>query len=368
MIAGMNAARVREPVIEVDSIFTPFDRAVSRVHALLFGRTRGLTLAATVALYGLGMVLLGNRLGVSANFMVVIPVIVAAVGYGLAGGLTAGFLGLPLNLALFYALGHPEYSPASKLAAELSGLAVGTSIGYLSDFYKKLFIERTMRKEMEDELRRALRDKEALFREVHHRVKNNLNLVKSLIGLQSRRSEDPAFKRAAADLLNRIMSISLIHEQLYRKAELSSVSMDEYLGQLVRSATDSAADPDYPPEVEVACARRGLSMDAAVPLGLAANEAITNALKHGRPRGKLRISVRFARLEDEYVLEVRDDGQGFPSGDGGPGPEEESGSKLGLTLMDILAGQLGGRAGYWREDGFTIFKLTFPAYKSGETD
>lgn len=352
--------KASEPVADADLLFTPFDQAIARMQAKVFGTYRALTLAVSLSLYVAGILTLGAILGVSSNFLVVLPVVVAAASYGFRGGLIAGLLGLPANLALFHAMGHPEWSPASKLAAEISGLVIGGAIGYLADFYKKLFVERTMRKGIEDELRRALRDKETLFREVHHRVKNNLNLIKSLIGLQSRRSDDPRFRRAASELTNRIMSISLIHEQLYRKAELSSVAMDEYLGLLARSAAESAADPEFPPELEVTCLRKGLSMDAAVPLGLVANEAITNALKHGRPRGKLRLIVRFARLDDDYLLEVKDDGDGFPGGREQLQPTDE-GSQLGLTLMDILAGQLGGRARYQREDGFTVFRLSFPA-------
>ncbi len=336
-----------------------------RFQERIFGRYRYLTVFSCIVLYLVLSATLHTSFGVSTNFFVVLPVIVAAASFGWKTGLLFGMLGLPANLAIFALLGHPSYAPQSKLLAELTGILVGGFVGYLSDFYRKLTVERETRKVIEDELRAALRDRDTLFREVHHRVKNNLNLIKSLIGIQARRSEDPAFRRAAMDLQSRVMSISIVHEQLYRTSELSSVSMNQYLNQLAKHALDAVSDPYQPPVLKLDCPQDLVSMDTAVPLGLAANEAITNAIKHGRKNGNLHIGIALKRMGDLWEFVVQDDGDE-------PVPElqmdtrndamypRQSDHRMGLTLAAVLAGQLGGWACYRREDGLTKFILTFP--------
>lgn len=348
-----------------EHVFTPFDQALVRFQERIFGRYRYLTVLTCVGLYLLLSFTLHGRLGVSTNFFVVLPVIVAAASFGWKAGLAFGMLGLPANLAIYAILGHPEFAPESKLMAELAGIMVGGFVGYLSDFYRKLNVERRVRREIEDELRSALRDRETLFREVHHRVKNNLNLIKSLIGIQARRSPDPAFRQAALDLQSRVMSISLIHEQLYRTSELSSVSMNHYLAQLAKHAVDAASDPERPPMVRLDCPPELVSMDTAVPLGLAANEAITNAIKHGRKAGSLSIAISLERRGALWELAIVDDGDDpevFVEMD--TRSEAASGAgdgRMGLTLIGVLAGQLGGWASYRRDGGQTRFTLSFPA-------
>jgi hypothetical protein len=173
--------------IEPQELFSPLDRAIGAVYSHLFGRRRFLTLAVSITLYSASVLALGSTVRVSTNYFVLLPVIIASVGYGLYAGLASGALALPANLLLYAIIGHPEFSPESKLIAELSGIILGTILGYLSDYHRKLDAERRLRKETEAELTRTLRDREALFREVHHRVKNNLNLVKSMINLQVKR-------------------------------------------------------------------------------------------------------------------------------------------------------------------------------------
>jgi len=263
-------------------------------------------------------------------------------------------------------LGHPEFSPASKLIAELSGVIVGTILGYLSDYHKKLDRERLLRKEIELELREALRDRETLFREVHHRVKNNLNLIKSIIGLQSRRSSDQAFREAAAALTGRIMSISFVHERLYRTAELSSVAIDEYLEDLVSAITMAASGSRTPPAVSLDLTGRSVTMDVAVPLGLVVNELVTNALKHGKPREEpLLIDISLKPDGADMTLSVRDNGNGFPGLDescplGIESIAAESSTRLGMTLLNLMSSQLGGTGAYYRNGEWTEFRLTIP--------
>lgn len=357
---------VRRPRLDPEQLFSPFDRALGALHERLFGRYRLITVVASILLYA-GLVLsTGASLGISTNYFVLLPVICASMGYGLFAGVIAGIVALPGNLLLYRALGHPEFAPASKAIAELSGILVGTVLGYLSDYHRKLDVERYLRKETESELRRALRDREALFREVHHRVKNNLNLIKSIIGLQARRSSDQAFKDAAAMLTGRIMSISFVHERLYRTSELSAVAVDEYLKDLVNAVVMAAGGSAISPTVTFDLSRRDASMDVAVPLGLIVNELLTNSIKHGRPRRgqALSMEIRLGADGDELELTVRDDGIGLPGIDEGQrlGIEDAATrfpGSLGLTLLDLMTSQLGGKASFSRSGGWTEFSLAF---------
>lgn len=365
--SGWGMRSEHRSTLEPEQLFSPFDRALGLLRERLFGRHRLLTVTASFAVYAGSVLALGPRLGVSTNYFVLIPVITASIGYGLAAGALSGILALPANLALYALLRHPEYSPASKIIAELSGVFVGTILGYLSDYHKKLDMERMLRKEIERELRTALRDRETLFREVHHRVKNNLNLIKSIIGLQSRRSSDQAFKDAAAALTGRLMSISFVHERLYRTAELSSVAIDDYLKDLVGAISMAASGSRKPPTVALELARSTVTMDVAVPIGLIVNELVTNALKHGRPcEENLRIEVSLHCERNRLVLAVRDDGLGFQGlGEEYPLRIEDAAvlnkGRLGLTLLELMSTQLGGTATYRRDGGWTEFRLDIPA-------
>ncbi len=361
---GRHAAE--RPSLEPEQLLSPLDRALDALRNRFIRRHRAAFVAGGIAAYAVAVLTLGSRLGVSTNYFVVAPILCAAVGYGLRGGLIAGVLGLPANLALYALLRHPEYSPASKWMAEASGIVIGTALGYLSDYHVRLDAERALRKQIENDLRRALRDRETLFREVHHRVKNNLNLIKSIIGLQSRRSDDPAFKDAAAALIGRIMSLSFVHERLYRTAELSSIAIDEYIADLVGAIIATAGGFRTPPTVSLDLAHRFVSMDMAVPIGLMTNELLTNAIKHGRPGDEpLRVSVAFGSGERGLALTVRDDGNGFPGLEEGRSVRIEEAAilhtgKLGLTLLDLMASQLCGEGSYRRDAGWTEFRLDFP--------
>jgi two-component sensor histidine kinase len=250
--------------------------------------------------------------------------------------------------------------------AELSGILVGSVLGYLSDYQRKLERERVHRKEMEDKLRLALRDREALFREVHHRVKNNLNLIKSIISLQSRRSQNQEFKDAAAALTGRIMSISFVHERLYRTAKLSSVSLDEYLRDIAGAVAMAARGPGIPPVVSLMLDECLVAMDIAVPVGLIVNELMTNSLKHTRGDAPLHIELSLVDDSGMLTLRLRDNGGGIPGLAHGESIYIEDAAmvnkgSLGLTLLDLMISQLGGEGSYLYKDGWTEFSCSFSA-------
>jgi two-component sensor histidine kinase len=203
------------------------------------------------------------------------------------------------------------------------------------------------------ELSSALADKDVLLREIHHRVKNNLQITSSLIQLQARGFKDPAVRAAFAQTQQRLRSISMVHDVLYHEDTAARLDMAVYLSELAAEvgAANGAAERGVAVSVDAESAR--LSPGQVTPLGLCVAEVITNAFKHGFPEGRTgSIAVRARCTEAEIEVEVRDDGPGFAAGDTRPG-------SLGLLLIDALTRQLNGRSSF-TQDGGTVFRLAFP--------
>lgn len=217
----------------------------------------------------------------------------------------------------------------------------------------------------EEELRHSLDEKEALLREIHHRVKNNLNVVSSLLGLQAMRVDEPALKEALIESQNRVMSMALIHEKLYQSQGLARIDFPVYLRDLVLCLYHSYGVSAEQIEPVLAIGKASLDIDTAIPCSLIVNELVTNSLKHGFPPGrKGHIRIALDGPEDgghDYALTVEDDGVGFPEGfrlDHCP--------TLGLKLVRTLARQLGGRvAELPRGDTGARVRITF-RLKAGE--
>jgi two-component sensor histidine kinase len=348
----------------IESFIFPFDSLASKIHAVVFIRYRYASLTAAIALYSAVMLVTGRALGVSSNYFVIGPVMAAALGFGIAGGLAAGILALPANLLIYAILGHPEFSPASKLIAESSGILVGLLFGRLADYFRDVEREIKRRMATEEALRGALAEKELLLRELHHRVKNNLNVMKSLVQLQRNRSEVPAFLEAADELINRIFAISLVHDQLNTDQALSSVDPAHYIEALVGNLASGLG---------IGMSRIGLSMDtggrfipveSAISLGLIVNEALTNAIKHASPgsEGKPSIRISLGLEGGDYRLAICDDGPGPGSGTA----SDAARGGLGLMLVRALARNLGGKtelAAIEGENGpiGSRFDLSFPS-------
>jgi two-component sensor histidine kinase len=326
----------------IQSFIFPFDSLTSKVHAAVFIRYRYASLAVAIAVYASVMLWQGEALGVSSNYFVLGPVIVAALGFGTVGGVAAGLLALPANLAIYALLGHPEYSPASKAIAEASGLLVGLIFGRLDEYFRVVEKEIKKRIATEAALRRALDEKELLLREVNHRVKNNLNVIKSLVQLQRSRSSDPAFLEASEELIGRIFAISLVHDQLNAGGDVSEVDPSRYIEALARNIASGFGIPDSLIGLALDTRGRLIAVESAVSLGLIVNEVLTNALKHGAPSPEGRPAIRISMGESDgmYRLEIADDGPG----PGGALDEAGAGAGLGLKLVGALARNLGGSA------------------------
>ncbi len=217
----------------------------------------------------------------------------------------------------------------------------------------------TPRKEAEEALRANLAEKEVLLREVHHRVKNNLNVISSLLSLQSSSIGSPeeaveAFRNSA----DRVMAMALVHEEIYRSPDHSGVDMGAYLEHLVgRLAQIHPPSPDLRFELDAGGVELGLN--ESIPCAIILNELVTNAMKHAFPEGgagTIRVSLRHP-AEGRVELAVSDDGVGLPEGVA-PGKSHERG-RLGLTLVGLLVGQLDGELAASRESG-TAYRIEFP--------
>ncbi|ABM29112.1 signal transduction histidine kinase [Nitratidesulfovibrio vulgaris DP4] len=195
----------------------------------------------------------------------------------------------------------------------------------------------TQRRQAERRILTSLREKEILLKEVHHRVKNNLQLVVSLLNLQASSVYDVRDRALLLDSRNRIASMALVHEELYRSDDLSGVDFADYLPRLARKL-QSAFVIDVELDLQLDVAPVMLPVDIAIPCGLILNELIANALKHAfAERGHGRLSVSLQCQGGRAVLAVADDGVGLPA------PFEALGERtLGVQLVRSLVQQLGG--------------------------
>jgi len=194
-----------------------------------------------------------------------------------------------------------------------------------------------------------------LLREIHHRVKNNLQVVSSFLHLQSRGVNDPNIFKLFQNSQGRIRSMALIHEQLYRSDSFSDIDFGRYIEGLVRYLHGVYQSRELLITPTVRSETIHLSIDRAIPCGLLLNEVISNSFKHafiGRERGE--ISVDFRRLNGHYELAVRDDGVGLPSGTVKMDP-----STLGFQIITSLVEQIGGNMEIQTDSGLGVV-ITFP--------
>jgi two-component sensor histidine kinase/ABC-type nitrate/sulfonate/bicarbonate transport system substrate-binding protein len=208
----------------------------------------------------------------------------------------------------------------------------------LEELNRALSDEVRERKEKERIIAESLAEKEVLLKEVHHRVKNNLQVVASLVNLQLADVDDPKVASLLVIVKNRILSIALVHEQLYSRESLSSIDMEDYLRYLVDEIVHSYQWPGLSVVATVEAAGVALPIDQASPLGLIVGELVTNSMKYafeGRTDGRILVELR--EEEGRYQLRISDDGPGKD-----PSAPKRSGSGVGLQLVEALSAQLGG--------------------------
>lgn len=209
----------------------------------------------------------------------------------------------------------------------------------------------------EEKIRSSLREKEALLKEIHHRVKNNLQVVSSLLGLQSRAVSDEVTRKMFQESQNRIHSMALLHESLYQSSNLSKIDFPEYIRQLAAHLFHSYGVPPERIHLRTDLDKLYLHLDAAVPCGLIINELISNSLKYAFPDGRTgEVRIELHEHDDHMArLVVADNGVGLRSD-----VDWITARTLGLRLVRTLAEQLGAKLEMNTHAG-TEVQLTFPA-------
>ncbi|MDH7512070.1 MAG: histidine kinase dimerization/phosphoacceptor domain -containing protein [Clostridiales bacterium] len=213
----------------------------------------------------------------------------------------------------------------------------------------------TERKLAEQRIRASLQEKEVLLKEIHHRVKNNLQVISSLLNLQAYNSSDPQLLKALREGQNRIRSMALVHEKLYQSKDLSRIDFGEYIRKLsVHLFQSYQVDPG---RIELKQDIEGIFLDinTAIPCGLIMNELISNSLKHAFPEGRKGEIYLELRRQDEkrLLLSVRDNGVGLPED-----LDIYKTKTLGMQIVTLLAFQLDGTIELSREQG-TEFRILF---------
>ena len=213
------------------------------------------------------------------------------------------------------------------------------------------------RKKAEELLQRSLREKEILLQEVHHRVKNNMQVISGLIELQSAQIKDPDTRRIFQESYNRIKTMALIHESLYRSEDMARIDFSTYLNDLVSYLLTSYGRSRDEILVDINLTVAHMSMDLAVPCGLIANELLSNSLHHAFPGGRRGvITIRLEHVPGTgYELIVSDDGVGLPEG-----MDFRHATTFGLQMINGLAEhQMRGTVQHRKGTG-TTFIIRFP--------
>ena len=219
-----------------------------------------------------------------------------------------------------------------------------------------VILDLSERKQSEQRIQAALQEKELLLEEVHHRVKNNLQVIHSLLDLQMLKLSDPELLTMLRDSQNRIRSMSMIHQTLYQSHDFARVDFQRFLDELLPTLMDSYGTMTGHVAMDVDAHQVRLPINQAIPCGLIVNELVSNALKHGFPaqrRGHIRVDLRHEE-PGRVELSIGNDGVDIPVTQ----DLQRSGS-LGLQLVGLLARQLNGHLDIRRESP-VCFTLRFP--------
>jgi two-component sensor histidine kinase len=214
----------------------------------------------------------------------------------------------------------------------------------------------TERKRSEEQVKASLAEKEVMLKEIHHRVKNNLQVISSLVSIQADNMADERMRDEFNDVCDRIRSMALIHEKLYQTGDLAQLNFAEYSTSLLKYLWNSHDTLAEKIQLNLVLAPVTMSIESAVPCGLILNELAGNALKHAFPgngSGEVTVGLEHDSVSNTVCLWVRDNGVGLK-----PDMDWRQSSSLGLHLVDILASQLRGTVETRMGPG-TEFRVTF---------
>ncbi len=238
---------------------------------------------------------------------------------------------------------HQCHAPRVWLPHEINLIKqIGTQIG-ISAQKEKLYLR----------IRSELSQKEILLKEIHHRVKNNLQVMSSLLRLQFRKTT-PEVKVLCEEYQTRIQSMALIHDQLHRSNDLANIDFYGYIANLTSNLFQCYGINSDLVQLDIEVQDIFLPLDQSIPLGLIINELVSNALKYAFPSGYGKINVALAQLDHAFELKVTDNGVGISED-----LDLEHTDSLGMQLVYSLTDQLEGEVECDRSDG-TTFHITFP--------
>jgi PAS domain S-box-containing protein len=221
-------------------------------------------------------------------------------------------------------------------------------------FYEGVLTDISERKQTEEKIKAALEEKEVLLKEIHHRVKNNMQMISSLLKLQEIKMKDLTVRKAFRESQNRIRSMAMIHEKLYQSEDLAKIDIGKYIESLT---TDLFWTYNVRPDtikLRIRVKNVYLDIDLAIPCGLIINELVSNSLKYAFPEGeKGEIIIDFSLKNDKYQLTVGDNGTGFPED-----LDFRKVESLGMQLVMLLGKKIKGTIELNRRKG-TVFKIIF---------
>lgn len=204
------------------------------------------------------------------------------------------------------------------------------------------------------QINQLLEDKDMLMKEIHHRVKNNLTIMSSLLSLQSRYIKDEETRKIFKESQDRARTMALIHERLYRSGDLKRIDFGDYIRTLSKDLYRSYVGSEQEIDLKLDLEEHMLNINTTIPLGLILNEVVTNSMKYAFPDGKSgQIRINFYQIDKNYVLEVSDDGVGFPEDINLDGTDS-----LGMQLINSLSSQINAEVELKRSPG-TTFRIKF---------
>ncbi len=232
----------------------------------------------------------------------------------------------------------------------------------LSRVNDELRAEMDERERIENKLKKSLEEKEILLKEIHHRVKNNLQIISSLLNLQSRYINDEEMLDIYKESQNRVKSMAIIHEKLYQSEDLARIDFGDYVKSLVLDLFHSYGVDNIEPDISIRDVL--LDINTAIPCGLIVNELVTNSIKHGFLASRTRdnsqsfdkrdkIAVNITKENEIYTMSVYDNGIGFPDD-----LDFNNTDSLGMQLVISLTSQLRGTVELERNNG-TLFRIVF---------
>lgn len=319
----------------------------------------------------------------SGVFFYLAIVVLGTLFYGFRGGLTAmvvclaGFF-LAMSATLtgtirpsvdlnFYAISVSSWNGKLATFLLLGGLCLGLMSlmqGWLLGSIKDMSDQIEEHRRTESILASSLAEKDVLLREVHHRVKSNLQVIMGLLDLHLSRVDSPVDIRAITDSKNRLKVMAQIHENLYNSRDLTNIDFSLFLKTLADGIVASYGNDSDHIDMELKLEHVDLSVDTAIPCGLIVNELLTNSLKYAfKDRDKGKIRIEFSRTdEDLYTLVVADNGTGFSPNEGA-----KEGTHIGLSLIEGISQQLGAET-KWKTEGETEFTMVFSEYREVGAD